>query len=139
MDTNLFKIFSYLSLIEHSLKIYGGFPSNANDATHKTICTRPITNTNYGLTILDGNMTSGGQSYHVVVAMENSHLDGFLITGGNAQGGGYDIINGTWVPQNSGGGIAVIGGCPRLENCSIYNNSATFRRWNFHRAYEFVC
>ena len=141
-------------VLPNNVKIYGGFPANADDIIHTSISSRPIKRNYFGGTVLCGHISgnSNNMSYHVVVAAGNSYLDGFVITGGNANGNGNgnDIINGISVPQNRGGGvyatgtaelqnldiianqgqygggIAAIDGCPRLENIAIHNNSATY-------------
>ncbi|HIO37258.1 MAG TPA: right-handed parallel beta-helix repeat-containing protein, partial [Candidatus Marinimicrobia bacterium] len=95
---------------------------------------------------IDGNDAEddiAGNSYHVVTfenAQEETVLDGFSITGGNADGGG-DLDNGGGIynenlssqitnctisgnsAQVQGGGIFIHGGSI-LTNCTISNNSA---------------
>ena len=66
-------------------------------------------------------------AYHVVVSAgtSTSILDGFTITGGNANGTATQSItvNGYTVFQNSGGGIAVYKGSPKLTNLVIKRNA----------------
>ena len=147
-------------ILPPNVKIYGGFPANADDWSHAKIINRPIGIANYGGTILSGDayvtMTPSGSliytNHHVVVATENTYLDGFIITNGNASGTGIDVIrllpNPVFVPRNKGGGVyatgnaalrnveirenygqygggmAIAGGEPSFENIRIHHNSA---------------
>ncbi|UCD85474.1 MAG: right-handed parallel beta-helix repeat-containing protein, partial [Deltaproteobacteria bacterium] len=89
------------------VKIYGGFTGTESNLSERG---DPADH----LTILNGEDTS----YHVVVGASNSRLDGFIVTGGNAIGGGG---------ENKGGGIFndnVIGLV--MANCVFSNNSAYY-------------
>ena len=55
-------------------------------------------------------------SYHVVTGANDAVLDGFTVTGGNANGEIY--------PQSYGGGVLNFGTSPILLNCTIVGNSA---------------
>ncbi|KPL23605.1 MAG: hypothetical protein AMJ75_05755 [Phycisphaerae bacterium SM1_79] len=65
--------------------------------------------------------TRAENSFHVVTGNDtdsNAVLDGFTITGGNA--------NGSWqYHQDEGGGIHNYRGSPRIDNCTISANSAS--------------
>ena len=139
-------------VLPDNVKIYGGFPANADDYRSTSINSRPVFSTYSFLTqtILSGSIggNTNNKSYHTVVALGNSYIDGFKVIGGNASGSGIDNINGKWVPQvigggifasdyaelrnievrnNSGyygGGIAVIDGCPHFENVFVLLNTA---------------
>jgi hypothetical protein len=67
--------------------------------------------------------TRAENSYHVVTDSGTEAtpvLDGFTITGGNA--------NGTWSDRTErGGGMHIINGDPMLINCSFWRNSASVR------------
>jgi len=68
-------------------------------------------------TTIDGSTARGGlPAYHVVVGANNATLNGFTVTGGNA--------NGTW--NNGKGGGMYNDNCSSLmvANCTFYNNSA---------------
>ena len=121
-------------ILPPNVKIYGGFPSNANDISHSALGSRPVNNNNFGQTILDG---SG--CYHVVIAGKNSHLDGFVIENGNADNLLYGEYGGGILVSDSadlqhlevrynqgihGAAIAVTSGCPQLKWMQIYNNNA---------------
>ena len=107
-------------ILPENVKIYGGFPFSANDITHTSINSRPIGHNNFGGTILNAN-----GAYHTVVAVGNTHLDGFLIRGGSANNYSYDIIKGVWVPRYYGGGICMSGNA-NLQNLEIYENSGLY-------------
>jgi len=54
--------------------------------------------------------------YHVVTGANNAVIDGFMITGGNANGS---------YPNDCGGGIENDGSSPIITNCTISGNNAT--------------
>jgi hypothetical protein len=108
-------------IMKENVKIYGGFTSgqanltdrNSNPATNNTMLSGDINNDN----ALSGN------SYHVVFNNENgltaaAVLDGFTVTGGNADGNSS--------PSNEGGGMYTSAGSPTLSNCSFRANNAFF-------------
>jgi hypothetical protein len=101
-------------------KVYGGF-----SATETTIGQR---NHRVNRTVLSGDLgilfEKSDNSYHVVVAVNvnnNTVLDGFIITGGNASGAVGTI-------QGYGGGMLVHAAAsatsPRITNCTFSNNNA---------------
>jgi predicted outer membrane repeat protein len=74
-------------------------------------------------TILSGDLGAFGNNtdnnYHVVLAGSvdaTSVLDGFTITGGNA--------NGSASPDDTGGGMLILGGSPTLANLTFKDNNA---------------
>ena len=104
------------------IKIYGGFP-NSNTATWAD--RDPKTN----VTTLSG---SSDDCYHVVVAMETTGgiLDGFTITGGNAngsQGLDYYVDDNTIysIPRNNGGGILLLSSSMQLTDLVVEGNTAS--------------
>jgi hypothetical protein len=115
------------------IKLYGGF---SGTGTETMVSQRNITG---NPTILSGDLmdndglnftNNGDNSYHVVVAAfadatPTTHLDGFTITGGNANGSGSPVVNGITVFRGYGGGIYISGGNNTLTNNSIINNSAS--------------
>ncbi|MFI5378410.1 MAG: beta strand repeat-containing protein, partial [Tepidisphaerales bacterium] len=65
--------------------------------------------------------TNADNSYHVVVASgttASAVLDGFTITGGNANAGSS--------PNNTGGGIYNVSGSPSIRNCTLSGNAAYY-------------
>jgi len=101
--------------LRDGIAVYGGFSGHETTLTQRNVAANP--------TILSGDLgTSGVASdncYHVVTATANNgsaRLDGFTISGGNANG-----ID----PDDGGGGILVRGGgTPHIANCTISGNSA---------------
>jgi len=75
-------------------------------------------------TILSGNIGTAGSatdnSYHVVVGESPAVLDGFTITGGNADGLGS---------SNRGGGMYNRSGSPIVTNCTFSSNTASHGDW----------
>ena len=135
-------------VLPDNVKIFGGFPANANDSVHTSIDSRgDIKSCGKKATILHG----ASDNSPVVIAGGNSYLDGFVVEGGeNAKGTGYSVINGNMVHHSHGGGIyvtayaelrnlevrnnqghygggiAVVGGCPQLEDIHIYENLSNY-------------
>lgn len=103
--------------LKSDVQVYGGFPPAGGDwedrnwATHETILSGDI----------DASGTLSGNSYHVVLgnfADETAVLDGFIVTGGNADAGsGADAL---------GGGMRTVSGSPTLANL-IFRNNYAFR------------
>ena len=109
------------------IKLYGGFAGGETMLSLRNISGNP--------TILSGdidenNTLDNGNAYHVVVAAfasttPTTRLDGFTITGGNANGGsGPFIINGQNIPRDNGGGIRTFEGTNTITNNTISGNSA---------------
>ncbi len=95
--------------------IYGGFAGAET--------TRDQRNWTVNVTILSGDIgVSGDESdnvYHVVTgsATDNTALlDGFTVTGGNANGSN---------PDDQGGGMYIVDGNPKVRNIVFSNNAAT--------------
>jgi hypothetical protein len=113
----------------NGVKIYGGFAgtnetniSQRDFTQNETILSGDIDNDDVGGTI------NGNNAFHVVVSVQNNNtavLDGFTISGGNANGSNFPFIGGQSVDGSYGGGIAVIYlSNPVISNCIIKNNSA---------------
>ena len=105
----------YFSL-KNGVAIYGGFAGTETVRSQRN--SDPATNG----TVLSGDIgtvgSNGDNSYHVVVAnfvLNTAVLDGFTITGGNANGS----------TLNFGGGIYVNDSYPTLTNLVISQNTAT--------------
>ena len=96
--------------------IYGGFLGNETSRDGRDWFAN--------LTILsgdiDGDETSSGNSYHVVRSGDGDDrtavLDGFVVTGGHANGPGTD--------NKDGGGLFNDGGSPSIFNCAFLGNFA---------------
>lgn len=109
--------------LKAGVKVYGDFPATGNPV---------FTDRNLALyeTILSGDIdrndgpnfaNNAGNSYHVISNNSNganstARLDGFVITGGNANGS---------YPENSGGGILNISASPTLANVIFLANAAS--------------
>ena len=111
-------------LLIKDVKIYGGFPNTGNP----TMANR---NWNTNLSILSGDIDNENDStdnaYHVLIsadAVGAACLDGFTITGGNANGNGYVTINGNTVYRANGGGMSNRVSSPTLVNLTINKNNA---------------
>ena len=109
----------YAFSLQDGVRMYGGFAG-----TETTLAARDITANE---TILSGNNTC----YHVVISVVDTNsgtLDGFTITRGNANGGGYYFIEhggGQWGPGRShGGGMDAVGNSTNIANCTFKNNRA---------------
>jgi predicted outer membrane repeat protein len=107
--------------LKSDLEMYGGFDGTETQRDQRS----PATN----ITILSGDLkgndnanlatnesTRSDNSYHVVTGATGAILDGFTITGGNA--------NGT-SPNDSGGGMYNNAGSPTVTNVIFEDNSAT--------------
>ncbi|MGE3724744.1 MAG: IPT/TIG domain-containing protein [Candidatus Sericytochromatia bacterium] len=101
--------------------VYGGFAGTETDLTQRNWVNNQTTlsadinaDDTYGTTP-PGNIADN--NYHVVSAVSNSLLDGFIVIGGNADGG---------APNNTGGGIKapVPGANITLRNLVIESNTA---------------
>lgn len=94
--------------------VYGGFAGTEigrhqrNWRAHKTILSGDIGTQN----------DQSDNSYNVVKGADNAVLDGFTITGGNANG------SGSW-PNYNGGGIYCYYQSPTINNCTITGNNAS--------------
>jgi len=126
--------------MKNAVGVYGGFNGTETQRGQRD----PVAN----VTILSGDIGTGGDasdnSYHVVLAdgtvTLSGVLDGFTITGGQANGGGanQDRGGGMWDNGGSptlnnlkftasfaleGGGLRVTNGSPLLTGCSFISNS----------------
>lgn len=114
-------------LLVNNVQLYGGFdPANGiDDLSDARIF-------GAGGTILSGDLglfgNNSDNSYHVITssgAVNNAIVDGFTITGGNANGAGSITVNGNTIPNNNGGGIYHHASAPVYANCAISGNNAS--------------
>ncbi|GAB3542391.1 choice-of-anchor Q domain-containing protein [Spirosoma fluminis] len=115
--------------MKEGVAIYGGFVGNETERSARP-AVNPITG-NPNSTTLSGDIgtanSNSDNSYHVIynltILTTTAILDGFVITGGKADGSGTG--------QNSGGGMYNNGfgtgnNCsPLIQNCFFLSNSAT--------------
>ena len=92
------------------VEVLGGFNGTETDATQRDPAG--------SLTVLDGQ----GSSYHVVTGADNAVLDGFTVTGGNADGG---VLQGRYGGTFTGGGMFNAGVSPVVKNCVFVGNFAS--------------
>jgi parallel beta-helix repeat protein len=114
--------------VKDGVKIYGGFSASAPEVT---LAARSITS---NVTTLSGDIGTVGvatdNAYHVVLASAARSngvgvtVDGFAITGGNANDPNYGAItvNGFAITRYQGGGIYTNYGTNTLSNNTIYSN-----------------
>ncbi len=114
------------------VKIYGGFAGTETEHSQR----QPRTNVTVLSGDIDGDDITDGQgvvtvpanisglnAYHVIYNIGVSStavLDGFTITAGNADGGGFGC------PTDCGGGMYNIGSSPQINQISFSGNRASF-------------
>jgi hypothetical protein len=110
--------------LKANVAVYGGFAGNENALNERNWRDRP--------TYLSGDLLGddgtedlsvstlhrGDNSRHVVVGVDASTLDGFIISGGYA--GASDEAN----LQAYGGGVFINGNSPTIRNCTFVDNYA---------------
>jgi hypothetical protein len=121
--------------MNNGVEIYGGFAGTENLRSERNISAN--------LTILSGDLNGddgpnwanrNDNCYHIFYHSEDwsldetSILDGFTITGGNA--------NGT-APHNRGGGIYNHSNSPTIQNCNITKNNATWAGGGVYNYYPY--
>lgn len=101
----------------NGVSIYGGFAGTETLLSQRNIAANP--------TILSGDIGISGDAsdntYHVLNGNDlnaTAVLDGFTITGGNANGSGY--------PHDGGGGMLSICGAATIRNCTFTGNSGAY-------------
>jgi hypothetical protein len=121
-------------VLKAGVKIYGGFTSEAEAETAPAFGGTGRTGTSTLSGDIDG--TSGlskDDAYHVVIGADISAenpavLDGFTVSGGNANASSNDpiTVNGKDdIRRNSGGGIINSGSSPILTNLIVSGNEAS--------------
>jgi len=113
--------------------LYGGFAGAETDRGQR--------NWTANATILSGDIGTSGSatdnSYHVVIGAHLAVLDGFTITGGNANGSGFregggmynkdcspTVTNCTFSNTAWGGGMYNIDSSPDVTNCTFSGNTS---------------
>jgi hypothetical protein len=99
--------------LKSGVALYGGFAGAETDRLQRNIAANQ--------TILSGDIGVQGDnsdnSYHVVTGANSAVLDGFTITGGNANGSN---------PFDRGGGMYNDHASPIVSNCTFSGNNASF-------------
>jgi hypothetical protein len=98
-------------VLRPGVRVYGGYRDNTRDVTKHP-------------SVLNGN-----HAYHVVTGANGALLDGFMITGGYADGPGYDgkgggLINYRRAPQGRPNSPVVTGFTMTIRHCTFTNNYA---------------
>ncbi|MBK8442404.1 MAG: right-handed parallel beta-helix repeat-containing protein [Sphingobacteriales bacterium] len=115
----------YTFYVKDGVKLYGGFAGTETALSQRLITTN--------VTTLSGDIGTAGDAtdnaYHVVLASTGSGgvgvtVDGFTITGGNANGSNYITVNGYTIYRNVGGGIYTYNGTNTITNNTLSGNSA---------------
>ena len=86
--------------LQPGLALYGGFAGGETSLGQRDWTAHP--------TVLSGELgAAGGNAYHVVVGADNAVLDGFVVTGGRADGRAYNGFGGGLVNYN-GASVSVL-------------------------------
>jgi parallel beta-helix repeat protein len=117
-------------VLKEGVRIYGGFAG-----TETSIAQRQFPSSGgagvVNATILSGDIGTENDNtdnaHHVVIGAGNitvaTILDGFTITGGNADGSGSISVNGQSIAGDYGGGIYNASSSPTLTNVTISENT----------------
>lgn len=123
-------------IINKNIKIYGGFNGTETQLSER--------NTNTNVTILSGDFSEndidtngngindfndGENAYNVVFTQNlgtSAILDGFRITGANADGSTTYMIGTSLIQTNTGGAIYNLNSSLTMSNLKLYNNSSDF-------------
>ncbi len=110
-------------ILKSGVAVYGGFAGTETVLTARNWVTN--------VTILSGISerpeNTADNVYHVVVSSGNTGttvLDGFTISGGNANGTASDTYNGIPLTENLGAGILCYQTVVTITNCILSNNAA---------------
>jgi hypothetical protein len=125
--------------LKDGVKLYGGFAGAETLLSQRNIAANPTTLsgdfnnddvvTGSGSTLsISGN---GENAYHVVLSVSDAAttvLDGFTVSGGNADGdiGSNITVETHSIFKSAGGGISNTSSSPTITNITIIGNSATF-------------
>jgi predicted outer membrane repeat protein len=98
-------------VMQEDVHLYGGFAGSET--------AREQRDWESFVTVIDGSTSRGGEAaYHVIIGADNTTLDGFTITGGNADGDGSE--------DTFGGGMYNFNASPTVTNCTFQGNSAAY-------------
>jgi parallel beta-helix repeat protein len=111
-------------LLVTDVKVYGGFAGGETSIAGRDFVTNE--------TILSGDLGTlnnvTDNAYHVVVSagvVNYAVLDGFTITGGNANVNSTITVNGQPINARLGAGIMLYSSTPFITNCVIKNNTSS--------------
>ncbi|HQY40730.1 MAG TPA: choice-of-anchor Q domain-containing protein [Ferruginibacter sp.] len=110
-------------LLRTGVKLFGGFAGNETAISQRDYISNE--------TILSGDIGTAGVTtdncYHVVVSagpVGDAEINGFTITGGNANSSANVTINAQTVSRSIGGGLVLQASIPLVSNCKIISNNA---------------
>jgi predicted outer membrane repeat protein len=96
-------------LMKEDVDLFGGFSGPGSSLKNRNWETHTTT--------IDGSTARDGEpAYHVLTGINGATLDGFVVTGGNANVGRVDA---------DGGGLICIGVSLTIRNCRFVNNYAS--------------
>ncbi|MFN4253787.1 MAG: right-handed parallel beta-helix repeat-containing protein, partial [Saprospiraceae bacterium] len=115
-------------LLKDGVKIFGGFDGSETMRSERDWVTN-VTTLSGDLNGNDVGFTNNGENaHHVVVSVSDgsaTELDGFTITGGNANGSGSITVSPVTVARFQCGGFYNTSSSPSVRNCTITGNSAS--------------
>lgn len=108
-------------VLKEGVKIYGGFNGTETALSQRNVAAN--------ITILSGDIGIAGDAsdnlHHVVISVNNTNatlLDGFTITGGNANGEGTVVVSTQTIIRTSGGGIFTRGSSAVFNQITVKEN-----------------
>jgi hypothetical protein len=124
-------------ILKEDVRIYGGFAGTENSLNGRDLTNTPNKSILSGDFNSDDAVSGSGSllvlsnnsenAYHVVISsgtVSTAVLDGFTITGGNANASLADItVNGNSIVHYSGGGMSLYDSSPELNNIIITRNA----------------
>jgi len=116
----------------NNVKIYGGFAGtetsiNNRNPQHRSILSGDIDNNDVTVDNLS-TVINGDNTYHVTIAsgaLGAAVLDGFIITGGNANGSS-NITVGVVIWRDSGAGLYSANTSSKFNNITLFGNKARY-------------
>jgi hypothetical protein len=124
-------------LMVKNVQLYGGFAGDESTLTQRNLTLVANRTIISGDVDDDDELDVTGQSLAINNNSENNHhviissgdvgaaeLNGFTITGGNANGSGSIAVNANTINHNMGGGVHNNNASPTISNCIYIGNSA---------------
>lgn len=113
-------------VLKDSVNLYGGFPAKGTPAfSERKWKTTP--------SILSGNIggaDSTDNAYHVVISVADTIttlIDGFTISGGNANGNNGITVKSVKLYQGYGGGMDIFNSSPAIMHCTFTGNTSPYQ------------
>src|SRR5690606_18866909 len=118
-------------VLPFNVQLYGGFNgteqqlSERNWGLHKTVLSGDLAGNDDAL---DPMINRSDNSQHVLIIAGEAFgaaVDGFTVTGGNANGTGLDMtVFGETIPAGRGGGMVIANASPAISHMVFAGNSA---------------